>query len=878
MTMTKIYIYFSLLIISSVVQAFGSSAPEPKNVKPPFKKGEVIGCKRALPFIDSPLAWTINGKEYLKSKSINALEAGIKIDPVLNQTKEINALIAKVGKDPAIDSIYFPKGIYYIAGKMKLRPGVNIIGAGQGKTVFEKRDAKSYLAVGGGADFKNAVVSLLTINNTSRTLLMVKVANLNFYHVEFKGGIVRFEDSKNLTFEGNIFNENLGKSGYASSKCVNVRIVNNTFNSVEKGSINLSGHQDSYVAYNYITSPKLIDSGYAGIRLPNTAQNNIVEHNYIHNHGRGIFVLSYSSGNTVRYNLIDGTTYTGLFVQSPKNVFRGNVVKDAGTQAIYVVNGSRHRGVLSEAVANELTDNITYDSKEHKNEHNIGLKIARANNLASNNIVSVRYGRTFKSVHAGSKDIDNKKVVAEPNVHLPVTTPQPVMKFHFGQVGKQGDHTEVNQDHAMSGATVQSSKAEKKTNIIFIMADDLGYGDLGCYGQKLIKTPHIDKLAKEGVRFTQCYAGSTVCAPSRSVLMTGKHTGHTTVRGNNGRHGRVPLNADDVTVAEVLKQAGYTTGMTGKWGLGEPDTSGLPSRQGFDQWFGYLNQARAHTYYPSYVWENEKKVKLDGNKESPKTDYTHDMCTDFALKFIRDNQKKPFFLYVPYCIPHSKLEIPSIEPYANEQWSTNEKKYAAMVTRMDRDVGRMMALLKELKIDDDTIIFFCSDNGAASRWEKRFNSSGSLRGKKRDLYDGGLRTPMVVRWPGRIKPNTESDLVWYFPDVLPTCADIAGTEAPEGLDGSSILPTLLGKSQDMGDRFLYWEFFEKGYQQAVRWRDWKAIRLAPNQKLELYDLSKDIGEKSNVATEHPEVIASIETYLKTARSKSEEWPITKSSK
>jgi arylsulfatase A-like enzyme len=427
-----------------------------------------------------------------------------------------------------------------------------------------------------------------------------------------------------------------------------------------------------------------------------------------------------------------------------------------------------------------------------------------------------------------------------------------------------------------------ASYAAESPNIIFIMADDLGYGDLGCYGQEAIKTPHIDQLAMEGLRFTQCYAGSTVCAPSRSVLMTGKHTGHTTVRGNmgkggvrglGGRDGRVPLNAEDITIAEVLKQAGYATGMSGKWGLGEPNTTGHPNRQGFDEWFGYLNQRRAHSYYPSFVWHNEKKVELAGNKETPRTDYTHDLCTDFALQFIRDNQKKPFFLYVPYCIPHSTLEVPSIEPYANKKWSANEKKYAAMVTRMDRDVGRMVSLLKELKIDNNTIVFFCSDNGAADRWEKRFDSSGPLRGRKRDMYEGGLRTPMVVRWPARIKPNTESDLVWYFPDVLPTCAAIAGTKAPEGIDGASILPTLLGKPQEMSDRYLYWEFFEGGFKQAVRWHDWKALRLAPGKKLELYDLSKDLGEKNNVAAEHPEVIARIETYLKTARTASPAWPI-----
>lgn len=426
------------------------------------------------------------------------------------------------------------------------------------------------------------------------------------------------------------------------------------------------------------------------------------------------------------------------------------------------------------------------------------------------------------------------------------------------------------------------AESKEKPNIIFIMADDLGYADLGCYGQKHIKTPHIDQLAKEGLRFTQCYAGSPVCAPSRSVLMTGQHTGHTTVRGNMGKGGvrglggalgRVPLKAEDITIAEVLKQAGYTTGMAGKWGLGEPNTSGLPNRQGFDQWFGYLNQRRAHTYYPTFVWHNETKVELEGNLKAPKTDYTHDLCTDFALNFIRENHSKPFFLYVPYLIPHSKLEVPSIEPYADEPWTSDQKKYAAMVTRMDRDIGRMVALLQELGIDKNTIVFFCSDNGAASRWEQRFNSSGPLRGKKRDLYEGGLRTPMVVRWPRRIQPNTVSELAWYFPDVLPTAAEIAGVKPPGAIDGVSILPTLLGRSQDMEDRFLYWEFFERGFQQAVRWRNWKAIRSAPGRDLELYDLSKDISESNNVAKQYPQVIARIEDYLKTARSVSKEWPV-----
>jgi arylsulfatase A-like enzyme len=435
-----------------------------------------------------------------------------------------------------------------------------------------------------------------------------------------------------------------------------------------------------------------------------------------------------------------------------------------------------------------------------------------------------------------------------------------------------------------AGISAPRGAARDQPNIIFIMADDLGYGDLGCYGQSVIKTPHIDKLAQEGLRFTQCYAGSTVCAPSRSVLMTGKHTGHTTVRGNFGKggvqglgggQGRVPLEQQDITVAEVLQQAGYRTGMTGKWGLGEPNTTGEPNGQGFDAWFGYLNQRRAHSYYPSFIWHNRERVLLPGNTDKKKTQYTHDMFTDFAIEFIRKNQKKPFFLYVPYCIPHAKYEIPSTDPYSNKSWRLDEKVHAAMVTRMDRDVGRLLALLRELELDQHTIVFFCSDNGAAKRWQGRFDSSGPLRGNKRDMYEGGIRTPMIVRWPGRIKAGTESDLAWYFADVLPTLAEIAGTKASAGIDGVSVLPTLLGKNQDLSQRFLYWEFFERGFQQAVRWRNWKAIRLEPGQPLELYDLSSDMGETQNVADQHAHVVARIEAYLQTARSESQYFPTSK---
>ena len=424
----------------------------------------------------------------------------------------------------------------------------------------------------------------------------------------------------------------------------------------------------------------------------------------------------------------------------------------------------------------------------------------------------------------------------------------------------------------------QSARANEP-NIIFIMADDLGYGDLGCYGQKHIKTPNIDRLAAGGMRFTQCYAGSTVCAPSRSVLMTGLHTGHTRVRGNSGKVGgvgsqkRVPLKAEDVTVAEVLKAAGYATGITGKWGLGEPDTNGVPNRQGFDEWFGYLNQKNAHSYYPPYLWHNEEKLELEGNKDGKREQYSHNLMTDFALKFIRKHSKRPFFLYVPYTIPHAKYEIPSDEPYSDKPWAKDAKVHAAMVTLMDKDVGRIMKLLKDSGIDKETLVFFCSDNGAAKRWEGVFDSSGPLRGHKRDMYEGGIRTPMIARWPGKVPAGRTSDAVWYFADVLPTLADVVGTRTPDNVDGISILPTLIGKNQRTDDRFLYWEFFERGFNQAVRWRNYKAVRLGVDKPLELYDLDKDIAEEHDISSQKPDIVARIEKYLKTARTESPNWPV-----
>lgn len=435
-----------------------------------------------------------------------------------------------------------------------------------------------------------------------------------------------------------------------------------------------------------------------------------------------------------------------------------------------------------------------------------------------------------------------------------------------------------------------------RPNIIFIMLDDMGYGDLGAYGQEHIRMPHVDQMAREGIRYTNVYTGSSICAPSRSTLMTGLHTGHTRVRGNMppvGGYGavactgrgvgklRLPLREEDITVAEVLKEAGYRTGITGKWGLGEPGTSGVPNRQGFDEWLGLLNQSRAHSYYPEYIWRNEEKVFLEGNTGTTEDfanekQYVHDMFTDFALDFIRENGKGdiPFFLYLPYTAPHARWQIPELEPYTKEQaWSQEQKVYASMLTRVDRDLGRMFALLKELDIDESTVVFFCSDNGAQNRYEGLFDSSGPLQGHKRSLYDGGTRTPMIVRWPGKIQKGAVSNDVWYFPDVLPTLAALAGCSPPDGIDGVSVLPSLLSEPQsELGSRPLYWEDHEQGFRQAARKGNWKAVRNGFDEPIELYDLTADIGEQHDLAGAHPERVTWFEAYFRKARIPSPSWP------
>jgi uncharacterized sulfatase len=439
----------------------------------------------------------------------------------------------------------------------------------------------------------------------------------------------------------------------------------------------------------------------------------------------------------------------------------------------------------------------------------------------------------------------------------------------------------------------------RKRNIILIVADDLGYGDLGCYGQKQIKTPSLDRMAAEGMRFTQAYAGGTVCAPSRAVLMTGLHIGHSSVRGL--RPPTLPgssLTATEISIAEVLKGVGYETAVLGKWGLGEPtkNAQGLPSSKGFDFFYGYLTHGHAHNYYPNYLWRNETHEKLPnvlstdpahkGLVSEKKVVYSHDLIASESLKFIRQRNDQPFFLYLCYTIPHANneagnegMEVPDYGDYADKEWPNPEKGKAAMISRMDADVGRLLALLKELRIDDDTLVMFSSDNGPPATEGGRqpeFNdSNGPLRGYKGDLYEGGIRVPFITRWPAHINSGTTSDATITFADVLPTLAGVAGVNSPANIDGIDFGPTLFGSDQpELNDRFMYWEFGKIGvYTQAARRNNWKVVRDLEKNSLELYDLATDLGETRNVAAEHPDVVATFDDYFETARSDSKLWPV-----
>ena len=458
---------------------------------------------------------------------------------------------------------------------------------------------------------------------------------------------------------------------------------------------------------------------------------------------------------------------------------------------------------------------------------------------------------------------------------------------------------------AMFGAlgAVRAAGSGRKPNVVFILADDLGYAEVGCYGQKKIKTPHIDRLAAEGMRLTQAYSGNPVCAPSRCTLMTGLHTGHAQVRGNKQVGGKAgwelgstiggqwPIAEDTYTVAKMFKQAGYATGAFGKWGLGRVGTSGDPQKQGFDHFFGYICQRQAHTYYPNHLWKDGEVFRIEENKDGKERVYSHDLIADAALEFVRANKDRPFFLYVPFTIPHVALQVPddSLAQYRGK-WPDapyDGKKgyiphahpracYAGMVTRMDKDVGRIVALLDELRLDENTLVIFSSDNGptyAGGADSAFFESAGPLRGLKGSVWEGGIRVPFIARWPGRIEPGSENDHVTAFWDFLPTCAELLGRRPPDDIDGVSMLPTLLGNdARQKQHEHLYWEL--RG-QQAVRKGDWKAVRLKPGQKIQLFDLRIDMGEQNDLAAQRPEIVAQMERIFAHGRTPSEAFPLPK---
>ncbi|MEX2578416.1 MAG: arylsulfatase [Verrucomicrobiales bacterium] len=458
--------------------------------------------------------------------------------------------------------------------------------------------------------------------------------------------------------------------------------------------------------------------------------------------------------------------------------------------------------------------------------------------------------------------------------------------------------------------------AEAKPNIVFIMADDLGYGELGSFGQEKIQTPELDRMAQEGMKLTSFYAGSTVCAPSRSVLMTGQHTGRTWVRGNAGAADRGPqtLRPEDVTVAEKLKEAGYATALTGKWGLGELDSVGHPNRQGFDYFYGYLNQRHAHNYYPTFLVRNDEVVPLKNVVSSEweakrvasgapddgagwahpegRIEYSHDLIADEALTWLDETagEDAPFFLYLALTIPHANneggrgtgdgQEVPDHGIYADkdeaEGWSDPNKGQAAMITRMDRDVGRLLEKLREKGVAENTLVIFTSDNGhhkEGGNDPEFFDANGPLKGMKRDLTEGGIRVPTIAWWPGEIEPGSESDHPAYLGDFMATACDLAGIETPENTQSISFLPTLRGQPESQKEHdYLYWEFYERGSKQAVRFGDWKAIRQPIfTGQTALYDLSEDLGEENDVSGDHPDIVAKAAAYMEEAHKPNPNW-------
>jgi len=444
-----------------------------------------------------------------------------------------------------------------------------------------------------------------------------------------------------------------------------------------------------------------------------------------------------------------------------------------------------------------------------------------------------------------------------------------------------------------------SAQKVTRPNIIFILADDLGYGDIGLHGQTKIRTPHIDRLATLGMEFTQFYAGTAVCAPSRASLLTGLHTGHTAVRGNRGYQpeGQFPLPDSSLTIASVLQSHGYVTGCFGKWGLGYPGSTGVPAKKGFTDFFGYNCQTQAHNYYPDHLWVNNQRLELSGNKTGDSV-YSADLIHQKALQFLREQKGHSFFLFLAYTLPHASLHGPhdSIYQHYVAQFEERPRQgplkqgdlvldpyphaaYATMVTRLDDYVGDILRMVRELGIADNTLILFSSDNGPHREGggdPDFFGSSGPYRGIKRDLYEGGIREPFIAVWPGHIKAGSKTSYAGAFWDLFPTWEAIAGIPVTAGIDGLSFLPVLQGKTVQ-GHDYLYWEFHEGGGKQAVRWGKWKGVRLnvttQEHPPLELYNLEKDPSEKQNVAAQHPEAVQHIEHLMQEAHRYNKDWPL-----
>jgi arylsulfatase A-like enzyme len=422
----------------------------------------------------------------------------------------------------------------------------------------------------------------------------------------------------------------------------------------------------------------------------------------------------------------------------------------------------------------------------------------------------------------------------------------------------------------------------RKPNIIFILSDDLAQGDIGVYGQKLIRTPNLDRMAAEGTRFTQAYCGTTVCAPSRTSLITGLHSGRSPIRANREiqPEGQKPLPAETMTIAQILKSAGYATGCVGKWGMGMFDTTGSPLRKGFDRFYGYNCQRHAHSYFPAYLYDQDRRIELAGNDgKKARAIFAQNLIQREAEQFIRDNKAKPFFLYYAITLPHGNHEIDDLGAYKDMPWTPTQKAYAAQVTRLDADVGRLFALLKELGLDDDTLVMAAGDNGSSfapdSEMGKLFDqASNGLRGFKRSLYEGALRQAAFARWPGKIPAGRVSHEPWAFWDFLPTAAELADVKVPAELktDGLSLVSFLQGGPAPKRDYF-YWELHEAQSLQAVRWGDWKAVRNGPQAKVEIYDLKADSAERNNLATAHPELVEKALALFKEAHVADPDWPL-----